>query len=245
MSLQPIVIRRYYNTRSNRFVSPGLSLAKCTTFDTIPLGSYFVLQIHACIGYAFDLDSSGNVPSANQDTAVFVGAIGTPTFGVKTRTAALAGSNTFAGVVNGFASAYTSLANGRVGIAGVFPQTVTPNLDYLAQVLLRDGSGNAIAAPAEWLPIYLTIPVVTGSESGNPSVVNYNGVATIPEGATYVDVTVTGLTTGGTLATLTQQDNGTGLSTFWGTCSTNSLRINSGGTAPAGGYKVYWQLASL
>ena len=248
MGLQPILIRRFLDTRRNRLVSPGLSMARCSDLGTIPLGAYFVVQIQSCIGYSFSLDANGNVPAANQDTGIFTSATGTPTFGVKTRTDALNGLASFAAYANGYASDYTDLAKGWVGIGGIFPLTVTPDEDYLSQVCLRNIDDSLeVSVPPEWLPVNLTNPIcIPGSTGTPPSPIAYSGVATIPAGQDHVDVTVANLTVAtGVLSALTQQDNGSGISTFVGTITANTLTITAGGNAPAGTYKIFYALASL
>ena len=249
MGLQPIIVDRFFNTRTNKLCSPGTSLVRCTNFDTIPLGSYFVVRINACKGYLFDLDpTTGLVPTAFQDATAFLAATGTPTFGVKTRVNTQAASTTFAAYANGYAADYTDLAKGQAAVGAIFPFTVTPDLDYVAQMTLRGVSETPmVAIPPGWLPIDIQNPVITGSETGSvPSPAAYSGVATIPVGDDHIAVSIPGLTVAtGVVAALTQQDTGAGTSIFWSVITADTLTIYSGGNAPAATWEVYYALDSL
>lgn len=245
--MSPIVIQRYYDTRKNRFVSPGLSMVRCTNFGTLPINSLVAIQVQACIGKNFDLDDSGNVPADHQDTTFFVGFTGIPIFAVKTRTDWQSGADSFAAsITGGYYTPLTSLANGRAAVCGVITTDTTPSQDYMAQLQLLDASNNPCAIPSSPMPIDIPNPITLGTEADAPSGARYSGVATIDEGNSYVDVTVAGLTTDGVVAALTQQDTGDGLTSFWATIPVaGTLRINSGSPASSATWKCYWQLESL
>lgn len=206
-------------------------MVRSTNFDSIPLGSYFVIRINACKGYQFDLDpTTGLVPASNQDTTIFLAATGTPTFGVKTRTNAFNAATAFAAYANGYATDYTSLANGQVAIGAIFPLTTTPDLDYMAQMTLRGALETPmVALPVSWLPVDIQNPVVTGGETGSvPSPGAYSGKVTIPAVDGYLNISIPGLTVAtGTVVSLVQQDNGYGLTTFLPTITANNLKITA------------------
>jgi len=242
----PIIIRRYLWLDRNRFISPGLSMASSTNFDTIPVGSLVAVVVHACKGYNFEPASDGSVPADYR--ASLSDFTGTPSFAIKTRTDWQTPSTAFAGVFNGYYGALTSLATGVAAVSGILPQaTTTAELDYMAQLRFLDASGNPMSTPGSPLPVSVRQPVVVGDETGAPATpTTYSATVTILEGTDYLDVPIAGLTVAtGTIASLTQQDNGNGLTTLWGTITANNLRISAGGEAPVNGWKVYYALGSL
>ena len=119
--------------------------------------------------------------------------------------------------------------------------------NLLGQMQFLDATGNPAAIPPVALPVNVPEPIVVGTEAGAPvSPVKYSGVITILAGTSSLPVSIPSLTVAtGAIATLTQQDNGNGLTSLWGVITADVLTINAGQDAPTGGWKVYYQMASL
>ena len=262
--MTPQLITEYFNVNKPktfyRPFSPGmiagsdLPLVQQSQIQ-IPRNSLFAICVQVLTTEFATINADGTAKTGAFSLSDFTGI---PILVVQSQTQIQAKSSSFIFACNGYMSipwttSSGALAAGRFAIGGVIPNTVSELInaldddDYRLQLYLQDSGGNVLRMPTR--PIYCDILADAGAgiTTGIAApAMSYGALVTILEGTSYIDVPIAGLTTAtGVLASLTQQDNGNGLTTFWGTITTGNLRINAGDIAPVGGWKCFYQLGHL
>jgi hypothetical protein len=221
----------------------------------IPRNALFAICVQAVTNEFAKIAADGTASNCNFSLADFTGI---PILVVQTTQQIQSNSGGFIFACNGYmAIPWTtnsgSLTAGRFAVGGIIPSTALQSLptdgatDYKLQIYLQDSGGNVLRIPNR--PIYVDILADAGAgitTGANAPAIAYGAKVIIPSGQSSITIPITDLTAAtGVLASLTQQDNGNGLTTLWGTIADGSLTIHSGDLAPNSGWVAWYQLGHL
>ena len=221
----------------------------------IPRNALFAICIQAVTSEFAKIAADGTASNCNFSLSDFTGV---PILVCQTTQQIQSNSGSFVFACNGYmAISWTTntgaLAAGRFAIGGVIPNTVLQSLpcegntDYKLQLYLQDSGGNVLRMPNR--PIYCDILADAGAgitTGSNAPAMAYGAKVTIPQGQATITVSIPDLTAAtGVLASLTQQDNGNGLTSLWGTITDGSLTIHAGDIAPVNGWVAWYQIGHL